>query len=151
MSLLNPINKSLCLEQLCTANFQKLSRLLPDLDSIGRSAVGIAPNRSHLYLNVLERSPYTVTIELSHRFIRPEDQQILPAIIIRIYLDAKMAEVLSDHAHKAIPQVFEHFGFSQAIMDYKWRLNYFLQKWLEHCLSQGYLFSAANTKTNAAA
>ncbi|NTV79110.1 MAG: DUF1249 domain-containing protein, partial [Clostridiales bacterium] len=27
-----------------------------------------------------------------------------------------------------------------AIMDYKWRLNYFLSKWLDHCLQADYQF-----------
>ncbi len=151
MSLFDPSNKSLCLEQLCSANYQKLLRLIPNLVSIHETAVGVAPRCSPLILTVIERSPYTITVELSHHFGKPENTQPLPAILIRIYLDAKMAEVISDYAHKAIPQVFEHFGYSKAIMDYKWRLNYFLQKWLEHCLKQGYLFSIANLKTNAAA
>jgi len=151
MSLFDPNDKSLCLEQLCSGNYQKLLRLIPDLVSVHETAVGVAPHCSQLILTVVDRSAYTITVELSHHFGKPENTQFLPAMLIRIYLDAKMAEVISDYAHKALPQVFEHFGFSKAIMDYKWRLNYFLQKWLEHCLKKGYFFSVANVKTSAAA
>lgn len=146
MSLFDPDNKSLCLEQLCSANYHKLLRLVPNLVAIHETTVGIALSSpvgrqgSQLILKVVERSPYTLTVELSHSFGRPENTQFLPALLIRVYLDAKMAEVISDYAHKAVPQAFAHFGFSKAIMDYKWRLNYFLQKWLEHCLKQDYLF-----------
>jgi len=38
--------------------------------------------------------------------------------------------------------VFKDPGLSREIMNYKWRLNYFLQKWLDHCLKKDYLFSA---------
>lgn len=151
MSLLNPINKSFSLEQVCSANYQKLLHLVPDLQTIAETAVGVAPHSSQLYLKIIDRSPYTLTVELSHCFDKIGSQQLLPAIIIRLYLDAQMAEVLSDHAHESVAQAFDHFGFSKAIMDYKWRLNYFLQKWLEHCLKQEYLFTVVNTKTRTLA
>ena len=84
-----------------------------------------------------------MTIELSHCFIKNLDELLEPAVKIRLYLDAQMAEVLSDHARNSVAQVFKNPGLSREIMNYKWRLNYFLQKWLDHCLKKNYQFSDA--------
>ncbi len=106
------------------------------------TAIGLAPHHTTLHLEVIERTPYTMTVELSHCFNRDKEELLAPAVKIRIYLDAQLAEVLSDHARAGVTQVFKDPGLSLEIMNYKWRLNYFLQKWLDHCLKKNYLFSA---------
>lgn len=106
------------------------------------TAIGLAPHHTTLYLEIIERTPYTMTVELSHCFInKNRDEFLAPAVKIRVYLDAQLAEVLSDHARAGVAQVFKDPGLSREIMNYKWRLNYFLQKWLDHCLKNDYLFS----------
>lgn len=143
MRLLEPIEKSFNLEQVCAANYQKLFRLIPDLRLVEGSAVGIALKHSQLHLKIIGRTPYTLTVELSHCFRKNPDELLLPALVVRIYLDAQLAEVLSDHAREEVAKAFDNRGLSKDIMDYKWRLNYFLQKWLEHCLKQQYQFNIA--------
>jgi uncharacterized protein YqiB (DUF1249 family) len=150
MSLLNPVNKSLCLEQLCAANFEKLRRLLPDLATLEDMAEGIAARNAPLYLKTIERTPYTLTVELSHCFNKNKETFVVPAVVIRMYLDAQLAEVISDHARGSVAQVFDDPSLSRDIMDYKWRLNYFLQKWLDHCLQQHYLFTVKATNKTVA-
>jgi len=142
MSFVNPVNKSICLEQVCASNYQKLLKLIPDLMEFKNTAVGHAPHHTTLHLEIIERTPYTMTVELSHCFSRNHDELLEPAVKIRVYLDAQLAEVLSDHARAGVAQVFKDPGLSREIMNYKWRLNYFLQKWLDHCLKKNYLFSA---------
>ncbi|GAB6141029.1 hypothetical protein JCM14076_17580 [Methylosoma difficile] len=138
MSLLNPVNTSLCLEQVCTSNYQKLLKLIPNLSAFKHAAVGVSRQDAHLYVTVLERSIYTMTIELSHNTVGKAGQTLQPAVKIRLYLDAQLAEVLSDHVRPEVSQVFQNPSLSREIMFYKWRLNYFLQKWLDHCLLKGY-------------
>lgn len=141
MSFVNPVNKSICLEQVCESNYQKLFKLIPDLMVFKETAIGLAPNHTTLHLEIIERTPYTMTVELSHCFSANKDEFLAPAVKIRVYLDAHLAEVLSDHARAGVGQVFKDPGLSREIMNYKWRLNYFLQKWLDHCLKKDYLFS----------
>lgn len=141
MSLLNPINKSYCLEQVCASNYEKLFRLIPGLCGITEQAVGIAANNTALYLQVIEQTPYTMTVELSHSFQEEPDIFLEPAVKIRIYLDAQLAEVLSDHKRPHVGRIYQDFSFCREIMNYKWRLNYFLQKWLDHCLAKNYQFT----------
>lgn len=141
MAQIDPIDKSYCLEQLCAANFLGLLKLIPDLLGYRISATGRSPSYASLYLNVLERSPHTMTVQLTYRFNRNLNESAEPAVKIRLYLDAKLAEVLSDHAREPVAQVYRDPGSLRQIVDYKWRLNYFLHKWLEHCLNKDYSFN----------
>jgi len=149
MGYLNPINKAFCLEQICASNFQKIFQLIPGLLAFEEKAHGFAVNHSTLYLEVIERTAYTMTIELSHSFNRNLEESLEPAVKIRIYLDAKLAEVLSDHARAAVSQVYKGWSCSREIMNYKWRLNYFLQKWLDHCLKKEYQFTSKHLEKHA--
>lgn len=137
MSQLRPLNTSWCLEKICESNYQKLLRLIPNLQTLGASAIGEYEERPTLHLSILERNRYTLTVELGHYFC-PSSR---PAVTIRVYLDAKLAEVISDHDRPAVTTVFQNPGQSLEIQEYKWRLNYFLQKWLDHCLTTDYRFS----------
>jgi uncharacterized protein YqiB (DUF1249 family) len=142
MAFLHPVNKSWCLEQLCESNYRKIFKLIPELATVKDSVMGLAPNHTCLYLQVVERGAYTMTVELSHQFYRTPDKQMLPAIRVMLYLDARLAEVLCDHARPSVNRVFKDFSFGQEIVNYKWRLNFFLEKWLDHCLAKNYRFPA---------
>jgi uncharacterized protein len=143
MSFVNPVNKSFCLELICESNYQKLIKLIPDLLTLKETAIGLAPNNTTLHITVIESTPYTMTVELSHCFSKNLIEFLEPAVKIRLYLDAQLAEVLNDHVRASVAQVFKDPGLSREIMNYKWRLNYFLQKWLDHCLKKNYQFSTA--------
>ena len=140
MSLLHPINTSLCLEKLCESNFHKLFCLIPDLCSFQNHATGKTNNKPSLHLKIIDRSKHTLTVELSHRFNKNLEKFMIPAVIIRIYLDANLAEVLKDHERTNVSHIYKDPSQSIEIMNYKWRLNYFLQKWLDHCLQTNYKF-----------
>jgi uncharacterized protein len=140
VQLLEPVNTSLLLEKVCESNYQKLFRLIPELSKFEDAAIGLTNNQPALHVVVLERNPYTLTIELSHCFTDHQNSVMAPAVKIRIYLDAQLAEVIKDHDRPAVDKVYQNPGQLIAIQTYKWRLNYFLQKWLDHCLSNHYDF-----------
>lgn len=140
MAFLNPVNKPWCLEQLCESNYRKIFKLIPDLRIVKDKVIGLAPNQTCLHLEVVERGAYTMTIELSHHFDKAPDKPPLPVVRIVIYLDAHLAEVLSDHARPGVNRAFKDFSFCREIVNYKWRLNFFLEKWLDYCLAKNYRF-----------
>lgn len=139
-SSLNPINKSRILQTICESNFHKLFRLAPDLLGIRSSAIASAGDRPALYIRILERHPYTVTMELTHHFEANRDEAGEPAVKIRLYLDAKSAEVLRDTWRPLVDHVFQKNPAPEIVLDYKWTINYFLERWLDHCIEQGYRF-----------
>jgi uncharacterized protein YqiB (DUF1249 family) len=141
MSKINPVNKFLCLDQVCETNFNKLFQLIPDLISYENNAVGYAGNKPALKLSIIERTPYTLTVELSHCFDSSLNSLFEPAVKIRVYLDAKLVEVMRDHERSHVSRAIRDPGKFDEIMDYKWTLNYFLEKWLNHCLQTDYQFT----------
>lgn len=140
MSLVHPVNTAVCLEKICESNFQKLFCLIPDLCSFQNHAKGHTKNKPTLYLKIIDRTQHTLTVELSHRFNKNLQSFMEPAVKIRIYLDTNLAEALKDHARPIVSKVYQNPDQAIEIMNYKWRLNYFLQKWLDHCLQTNYKF-----------
>jgi len=140
VSRLRPVNTSWCLEKICESNYHKLLRLIPNLQALDTTAIGHHDENPALHLAILARDRYTLTIALSHRFKQASTHQA--SVTIRVYLDAKLAEVISDHDRPAVASVYRNPGRSVEIQDYKWQLNYFLQKWLDHCLMTNYRFSS---------
>ncbi|MBU2569038.1 MAG: DUF1249 domain-containing protein [Gammaproteobacteria bacterium] len=141
MSRIHPQNKAACLETICASNYQKLLSLIPNIRNLAQSAVGKASKKPDLQLEVLERSAHTLTVKLSHRFDQLPNDLWVPDVTVRIYLDAELAEVLRDHARSDVSRVYKDPGKISEILNYKWQLNYFLLKWLDHCLSINYQFT----------
>lgn len=141
MSAFYPFEKAFWLQQVCETNFRKLTHLVPELPGLGATATARAEDKPALHLRLLERSRYTLTLELTHSF----DGETLaePAVRIRVCLDAKTCEVLSDHCRPAVTDALRNEATAPAVLDYKWRLNYFLARWLDHCLSSQYRFGTS--------
>jgi uncharacterized protein YqiB (DUF1249 family) len=149
---IEPVNKSLCLEHLCASNYQKLLRLIPGLTGLEQTASGRAAGKPDLQLTILEKAPYTLTLQLSHCFsLHQPDPLLEPGLKIRVYMDAQLVEVLRDHARTDAANAIGNPAKSREIMDYKWTLNYFLQKWLDHCLQMRYRFHTSAAEDAEAA
>lgn len=140
MAKVAPLNKSFCLQNICEANYHKLFSLIPELRDIDDSAQGFSDGKLMLHMQILEQSPYTKTIQLSYFFENKAEALLEPAVKIRLYFDVCIAEVLRDYKRVEVSKAVEDISLSSDIMDYKWRLNYFLEKWLDHCLKADYTF-----------
>ncbi len=138
MSQLNPVNKSFCLHQLFESNYLKLLRLIPQLHCIQSSNITAQVlNKPALKLVVVEKSTHTLTVQLIFCSDNGEIELIDTdtSLNIRIYLDTKSAEVITTTNNLlSIPAK----NYPKAALDAKWPDNYLLDKWLSHCLSQGY-------------
>jgi uncharacterized protein YqiB (DUF1249 family) len=146
MCFLDPLEKSYWLAKLCEANFERLVRLIPDLAVMTEASVACADGKPCLYLELLEHSPYTVTLTLSHCFGKGFESLLEPAVKIRVYLDARAAEVLSDHARPRVHEALRPGSRPREVLDYKWSLNYFLSQWLDHCLDSHYCFGVTQSE-----
>ena len=113
---------------------------------LAESTVARADGKPSLYLKLLEHSPYTVTLELSHAFSKSFGHLPEPAVKIRVYLDARAAEMLCDHARPPVHETIIRGGTAREVLDYKWSLNYFLSQWLDHCLANQYCFGINTAK-----
>jgi uncharacterized protein YqiB (DUF1249 family) len=140
MSTVSPNNKSFLLQTLCESNYRKLLRLIPNLRDLDNCSTGHALGKPDLYITLIEKGPYTMTLELSHCFGHDLDPFFEPAIKLRVYFDVQSAEVLRDHERPMVNHAFDQPVSAKKVMDYKWELNYFLEKWLNHCLKNDYKF-----------
>ena len=141
MTAFAPLEKSLWLHKLCEANFGRLLRLVPDLERIEHGAVARVPGKPALHLKLLEHGPYTRVFELTHDF--PEAFGVLaePAVRLRVCFDARTVEMLSDVARPRVHEALREESRPAEVLDYKWSLNYFLSRWLDHCLAAQYRFA----------
>jgi len=113
-----PVNKSFCLQTLCEENYQKYCRLV-------HSAEQPIFDTGLVKVTTLETGPFTRTI-LLHAANTESSQK--PVFKCRVYLDTKSIEVIAIDNNKAEkPQQHAH---PRHVLNSKWQLNYFLEKWL---------------------
>jgi|688.fasta_scaffold164083_2 uncharacterized protein YqiB (DUF1249 family) len=149
MSAFSPIEKSLWLHKVCEANFARLNQLIPGLEHVGDRLTAEVPGKPALHLRLIERSPFTLVLELTHDFNGGFALLAEPAVRLRVCLDARTVEMLSDTARPGVHEALRQAPEPEAVLDYKWSLNYFLARWLEHCLSGRYRFGASTPEAEA--
>lgn len=123
------------------ANYMRFRKLCPGLCNVGEGAVSRARGALDLHLSVLSLSSYTSTVHLTyhlkdqHGVLRPN-----PDLTMRIYYDARQAEVLSCSCRGVSERMRPQRTGSRSELVGRWVANRFLYKWLYYCLRQGHAF-----------
>lgn len=132
-------------------NYIRLRQLIPDLAAVGEGGRSLAPGALDLHLTVGERNRYTTTLTLTYRFEDADGEFLAPDIQVRIYHDARLAEVVSCGRRRGRRDAAYDSWRRDYTLDDKWRINRFLQKWLGYCLRQGHRFRCgpANARSPA--
>ena len=128
------------LHRLNEINYQLILKLIPNLRHMDELAVSFSLNVPDLHLRIIERSPYTTVISLTHEFKAGSARIPAPDLWVRVCHDAMVAEAIAnqDGASPAHAKIYTwHKGLDA---DVKWRLNTFAEKWLKRCLKQGHQF-----------
>lgn len=147
MPQLKPLNAFRAWQEICESNYRKLLRLIPHLSCLKQRAVARLGGKPSLHLQLMNKTPHTVTLELSYCFSHGPEPVYEPALKLRVYLDAKMVEVLGDSERS--PRYATTLSGCQ-VLEHKWLLNYFLDKWLDHCLRYGYRFALEDDRSTPA-
>ncbi|PCJ14628.1 MAG: hypothetical protein COB04_14785 [Gammaproteobacteria bacterium] len=136
----------------CEANYRLLLKLMPDIQDDDELDFGLAPLQQtfgYINISVTERCKYTTTITITqtnhaHSDLSPEDQDLESeawlqesTMSIRLYHDARMAEVLSFQKQGRIKPSYEYPNRKMFQRDEKAQLNQFLGEWLNYCLRVG--------------
>ncbi|HXH04784.1 MAG TPA: DUF1249 domain-containing protein [Candidatus Competibacteraceae bacterium] len=120
-------------------NYIGIRRLVPELPAAGVQRVSRVAGGLDLHLTVLERFPYTSELHLTYHFLRDGVAVAEPDLRLRVYTDARLAEVMSAHLrHWPAFETLDHADLSQ--LHARWHVNRFLFKWLNYCLHQGHRF-----------
>lgn len=127
-------------------NYVRFKQLVTQLDELEGESRSIRFDDVTLHLQILQRSRYTTTVLLTY-ILDLGDEKVTrtPDLKIRIYHDAHQAEVLS--CCRNDPDTFDWLEKSacQSNMQWRWRMNQFLHKWLTHCLKHGHGFPQENS------
>ncbi len=133
----------------CDANFIRILQLLPNLDLGNRREINFYqalslsnPSCWATVLEVVESFKYTSTIRISHidannvektsdLFFQP------PEMLIRIYHDAKTAEVVSYQQARFFKAKYPLLNKNMYQADEKEQINFFLGEWLSFCQKEG--------------
>ncbi len=149
LALLTPPPDVGGLMALCEENYAALMRLAPALrqlpDPLSDPLCSKPEGRAELSLSIVEQSPYTTTLHLTH-VLRAEvavphlpqhpQHPSEPDAMLRAYHDAEQVEVLN--LRQTVLPVLSHY--QAPALAAKWRANLFVSKWLGYCLQQGYRF-----------
>jgi len=91
-------------------------------------------------MHLSEQTPYTSTLRLTYRFIESEGDTpraiAEPDLMLRVYHDARSAEVISGLIHGQ-----QHVQRKTRGLDNSWQLNRFLYKWLRYLRHRGHNLS----------
>jgi uncharacterized protein len=119
-------------------NYWRLTRVLgPDRLAVGgyRSSVG---DGIDLLLQMDERKPYTLQFTLSYALPDAQSGRPDPSASVRLYRDARVAEVLACHGARRIEDAIGRSAAPEAVVSHRLRMNAFLGKWLEYLEERGH-------------
>ncbi|HUH36854.1 MAG TPA: DUF1249 domain-containing protein [Spongiibacteraceae bacterium] len=114
----------------CEANYARLAKLLRAWDDGDREEYGLPEGT--LRLRITERSAYTsvVSVERSSRLGAPQ-------MLVRVYHDARMAEVIACNRHRRAVPRYDYPNAAMHQPDEKRQWDRFLGECLSHCLTHG--------------
>ena len=119
-------------------NFQRLSRMFqPQALPAGRYESRL-PGALDLVVDVLAQHPYTVEMRLSYRMRDAATGQPDPSAYVRLYRDARQAEVTHSYVGRHWQDVLGLRPSVQAMVGHRLRMNSFLHQWLEYLDAQGH-------------
>ena len=135
------------------SNFLRLMHLAPDLEALQGTAVSRVAGAMNLYLTVLERHPYTTSVNLTYRFNDGTHYSLEPYARVCVYHDVRAAELISHYRRRRSGKTKRWRPWQRQRMpevDRKWEMNRFLLKWLRFCTHQGHIFLSCTAERDCA-
>lgn len=126
----------------CEANYFRLRKLLPELST--RESwlfnIGAGNLESQLTITVVDRAPYTTTLEFSQSYGGVVNEALRgPRLTVCMYHDADMAEVVAWEKHRRLQARYDYPNRQMYHVDEKAQLNRFLADWLTLCQAEGHV------------
>ena len=121
------------------SNYLRLLQLVPELERLDGCFRSRVAGDCELFLEVLERCRYTITMSLTYQFDSDDGRIADPDVKVRAYLDGRLAEAMSigvDHQHAELRRLIRK---NRRELHARLRRNMVLNKWLEYLSDQGHL------------
>ena len=126
---------------LCEINYMLLLRILADKEQVGEQRCFFISDFLSYRVTVNEVTKYTTLITIIQEAnIRGYNLTELfrPKMVVRLYHDARMAEVISNQDVQQIKPRYDYPNERMHLPDEKQQVNYFLKEWLQLCLKFSY-------------
>lgn len=122
--------------------YARLLLLAPKLELLSGEWVSERRGRRSLWLRVVEQTPYSTRCSLAECG-EHDDEPCAPELVVemRVYHDARVADLLSYRNRYGGCEVFDERVLAGDSLARKRELNFFLWKWLGHCLARGHRIS----------
>ena len=124
----------------CEVNYARLHKILPDMAQSDRRLMGISSaqlQERRFQFSITERSRYTTCMEIAEFGERPA-WGLSATFHVRLYHDARMAEVMAFQHQRNVPLRCEYPNRQMHLPDEKQQWNFLLGEWLMHCLAHGH-------------
>ncbi|MBA6356853.1 MULTISPECIES: DUF1249 domain-containing protein [unclassified Colwellia] len=142
------------LMNLCEVNYMFLVRLLAshnDEEAVGDERRFFISDFLSYKITILEITRYTSLVSIRQELPKTKavvtgednnnktvfDHILRPKMIIRLYHDARMAEVISNQDIKQVKPRYDYPNSKMHLPDEKEQINQFLKEWLQLCLKLG--------------
>ena len=119
-------------------NYHRLARLFAPQRLAQGVYVSDVDDGLNVRLEIQERHPYTLELELTYAFVDEQTGQPSPSAQLRMYTDAHVAEALHCHPGRRLWQVLGPFPPAHTVLQHRLRMNGFLSRWLEYLAEQGH-------------
>ena len=128
----------------CELNYARLLRLIPDCDTENLSYSFKIKNNLDYRVKIIDSSRYTSTVELI-QLAKGVPSFLQPVMQIRLYHDARVAEVLSAQHIGSLQPSYAYPNANMHQKNEKEMTNRFLAEWLAFCLRFSETLRTSNT------
>lgn len=118
--------------------YRQLLLIIPEQMAIYDSFESRVSGSPLLRMDILERHRYTLFLRLTYQFEDDRQHEIAPDAHIRMYEDARLAEVTSFNPDQGFTRMASPWYPQQQLLQKSWRQNQALDKWLSYIIHQGH-------------
>jgi uncharacterized protein YqiB (DUF1249 family) len=126
------------LQDLQNEIYRQIQLLIPDQVAHYDSFQSRVHGSPLLRMDILERHPYTHFLRLTYQFEKDEQREIAPDAHIRVYNDARLAEVTAFNHDQGFNRPSHPAWPQRQLFQRCWKQNQALDKWLTYLLHQGH-------------
>lgn len=131
------------------ANYIRLAGLLPQLPAAGEQLVSGSPADLPVHLCVESATRYTRDLRLTYLFAGDAGLVAEPDLSLRVFLDARMAEVRGWSAGPRHQWLRQLAAGQERELDRRWARNMMLAKWLDYLAERQHRFKVSTASTLA--
>lgn len=121
----------------CEENYARMVKLMRVVGEQDRATLNVSDGAKsrQIWIRVLERAPYTTILQMEQDALHP--LMSAPALTIRLYHDARIAEVTEARPWRKVDAKNPYPNAAMHVPDEKHQWNRFLGEWLRHVAAHG--------------